>query len=282
MGGAEDGRGLPGRSLRAQQPCGIMMEGRGSGGNEIGRVENTLTSASSPNTTLQPPRASPRARHVHSREHACASVGFLGLEGSCRRPRDRRGASRSQRQPAATLDARCEHPRQRGQLNPTQEPSAAARGRVAGACRTWSNRGTFRRDRTSGDSRRRHGGAPAPCSSGTPWRRGSPPTWWGAVEGKRSQPDGGRRTQSAQHARARTGLRSLRGSRRPPCDRREAPRRQQQPPDPATDTCEHASRCQPNPLLEPPAATRGRGPRACKAWANRGAFRRDLTARGPS
>jgi hypothetical protein len=124
VGGAEDGRGLPGRSLRAQQPCGIVMEGRGSGGNGIGRVENTLTLASSPNTTLQPPRASPRPRHGHSREHACASVGFLGLEGSCRRPRDRRGASRSQRQPAATLDARCEHQRQRGQLNPTQEPSA--------------------------------------------------------------------------------------------------------------------------------------------------------------
>ena len=253
--------------------------------NEIGRVESTLTSASppgSPNTSLLPPRAAPWARHVHSTEHACTSVGFLGLQGSCRRPRGRRGAPRSQRQPVATFDTRCEHPRQRGQLNQTQEPLAAARGRVAGACRTWSNRGTFRRDRTSGDSRRRHGGAPAPCSSGTPWRRGSPPTWWGAVEGKRSQPDGGRRTQSAQHARARTGLRSLRGSRRPPCDRREAPRRQQQPPDPATDTCEHASRCQPNPLLEPPAATRGRGPRACKAWANRGAFRRDLTARGPS
>ena len=282
MGGAEDGRGLPGRSLRAQQPCGIVMEGRGSGGNEIGRVENTLTSASSPNTTLQPPRASPRARHVHSPEHVCASVGFLGLEGSCRRPRDRRGASRSQRQPAATLDARCEHPRQRGQLNPTQEPSAAARGRVAGACRTWSNRGTFRRDRTSGDSRRRHGGASAPCSSATPWRRGSPPTWRGAVEGKRSQPDGGRQAHSAEHARARAGLRGLRGGRRPPGDRREAPRRQRQPPDPAADTCEHGGRCQPNPLLEPPAATRGRAPRACQAWANRGTFRRDLTARGPS
>ena len=117
MGGAEDGRGLPGRSLRAQQPCGTVMEGRGSGGNEIGRVENALTSASSPNTTLQPPRASPRARHVHSPEHVCASVGFLGLEGSCHRPRDRRGASRSHRQPAAILDTRCEHPRQRGQLN---------------------------------------------------------------------------------------------------------------------------------------------------------------------
>ena len=212
-------------------------------------------------TTRPPPpstSASPRARHVHSPEHVCASVGFLGLEGSCRRPRDRRGASRSQRQPAATLDARCEHPRQRGQLNPTQEPSAAARGRVAGACRTWSNRGTFRRDRTSGDSRRRHGGASAPCSSATPWRRGSPPTWRGAVEGKRAQPDGGRQAQSAEHARARAGLRGLRGGRRPPCDRREAPRRQRQPPDPAADTCEHGGRCQPNPLLEPPAAARGR------------------------
>ena len=225
MGGAEDGRGLPGRSLRAQQPCDVVMEGRGSGSNEIGRVESTLTSASSPNTTLQPPRASPRARHVHSREHACASVGFLGLEGSCRRPRDRRGASRSHRQPAAILDARCEHPRQRGQLNPAQEPSAAARGRVAGACRTWSNRGTFRRDRTSGGSRRSHGGALAPYSSATPWHRGSPPTWWEAVEGKRSQPEGGRQAQSAEHARARAGLRGLRGGRRPPGDRREAPRR---------------------------------------------------------
>ena len=96
-------------------------------GNEIGRVESTLTSASSPgstNTTLQPPEP----LHWHSTctrpsTHG-ASVGFLGLEGSCHRPRDRRGASRSQRQPAATLDARCEHPRQRGQLNPTQEPSA--------------------------------------------------------------------------------------------------------------------------------------------------------------
>ena len=254
-------------------------------GNEIGRVENTLTSASSPgstNTTLQPPE--PLHGHgtcTHPSTHG-ASVGFLGLEGSCHRPRDRRGASRSQRQPAATLDARCEHPRQRGQLNPTQEPSAAARGRVAGACRTWSNRGTFRRDRTSGDSRRRHGGASAPCSSAMPWRRGSPPTWRGAVEGKRSQPEGGRQAQSAEHARARAGLRGLRGGRRPPGDRREAPRRQRQPPDPAADTCEHGGRCQPNPLLEPPAATRGRAPRACQAWANRGTFRRDLTARGPS
>ena len=119
MGGAEDGRGLPGRSLRAQQPCGIVMEGRGSGGNEIGRVENTLTSASSPgstNTTLQPPE--PLHGHgtcTRPSTHG-ASVGFLGLEGSCRRPRDRRGASRSHRQPAAILDTRCEHPRQRGQL----------------------------------------------------------------------------------------------------------------------------------------------------------------------
>ena len=90
------------------------------------------------------------------------------------------------------------------------------------------------------------------------------------------------RAQSAEHARARAGLRGLRGGRRPPGDRREAPRRQRQPPDPAADTCEHGGRCQPNPLLEPPAATRGRGPRACQAWANRGTFRRDLTARGPS
>ena len=89
-------------------------------------------------------------------------------------------------------------------------------------------------------------------------------------------------TQSAEHARARAGLRGLRGGRRPPGDRREALRRQRQPPDPAADTCEHGGRCQPNPLLEPPAAARGRGPRACQAWANRGAFRRDLTARGPS
>ena len=74
MGGAEDGRGLPGRSLRAQQPCGVVMEGRGSGSNEIGRVEKTLTSASSPNTTLQPPRASPRARGTctHASTHAPA------------------------------------------------------------------------------------------------------------------------------------------------------------------------------------------------------------------
>jgi len=70
-------------------------------------------------------------------------------------------------------------------------------------------------------------------------------------------------TQSAEHARARAGLRGLRGGRRPPGDRREAPRRQRQPPDPAADTCEHGGRCQPNPLLEPPAAARGRGPRAC-------------------
>ena len=89
-------------------------------------------------------------------------------------------------------------------------------------------------------------------------------------------------TQSAEHARARAGLRGLRGGRRPPGDRREALRRQRQPPDPAADTCEHGGRCQPNPLLEPPAAARGRGPRACQAWANRGAFRRHLTARGPS
>ena len=203
MGGAEDGRGLPGRSLGAQQPCGIVMEGCGSGGNEIGRVENTLTSASSPNTSLRPPRASPRARHVHSAEHVCASVGFLGLEGSCRRPRDRLGASRSHRQPAAILDTRCEHPRQRGQLNPTLEPSAAARGRVAEACRTCSNRGTCRRDLTSDGSRRRNRGASAPCSSATPWRRGSPPTWgqWRASD--RSQRGAGKRSQPSTHGLAR-------------------------------------------------------------------------------
>ena len=129
---------------------------------------------------------------------------------------------------------------------------------MAGACRTWPNRGTFRRDRTSGGSRRRHGGASAPYSSATPWHRGSPPTWWEAVEGKRSQPEGGRQAQSAERARARAGFRGLRGGRRPPGDRQEAPRRQRQPPDPAADTCEHGGRCQPNPLLEPPAAARGR------------------------
>ena len=73
----------------------------------------------------------------------------------------------------------------------------------------------------------------------------------GSGEGKRSQPEGGRQAHSAEHARARAGLRGLRGGRRPPSDRREAPRRQRQPPDPAADTCEHAGRCQPNPLLEP-------------------------------
>jgi hypothetical protein len=181
-----------------------MMEGRGSGGNEIGRVENTLTSASSPNTTLQPPRASPRARHVHSPEHVCASVGFLGLEGSCRRPRDRRGASRNHRQPAAILDTRCENPRQRGQLNPTQEPSAAARGRVAGACRTCSNRGTFRRDLTTDDSRRRNGARrhPAPVP-----RHGAevllPPGGgqWRASD--HSQRGAGKRSQPSTHGLAR-------------------------------------------------------------------------------
>eukprot|EP01045_Picozoa_sp_COSAG04_P038706 COSAG04_NODE_10497_length_772_cov_33.757801_1_plen_186_part_01 len=175
-------------------------------GNGIGSVESTLTSASSPgstNTTLQPPEP----LHWHGTctrpsTHG-ASVGFLGLEGSCHRPRDRRGASRSQRQPAATLDAHCEHPRQRGQLNPTQEPSTAARGRVAGACRTWSNRGTFRRDRTSGDSRRRDGGASAPCSSATPWRRGSPPTW----RGSGGQAITARRGPASAVSRARTGSR---------------------------------------------------------------------------
>ena len=188
--------------------------------NEIGRVESTLTSASSPgstNTTLQPPE--PLHGHgtcTRPSTHG-ASVGFLGLEGSCHRPRDRRGASRSHRQPAATLDARCEHQRQRGQLNPTQEPSAAAKGRVAGACRTCSNRGTFRRDRTSGDSRRRHGGASAPCSSATPWRRGSPPPG-GAVEGKRST---ARRGPAHAVSRAPTGSRGApRPSRRPAASRR--------------------------------------------------------------
>ena len=66
--------------------------------------------------------------------------------------------------------------------------------------------------------------------------------------------------QSAEHARARAGLRGLRGGRRLPSDRRGAPRRQRQPPDPAADTCEHDGRCGPNPLLEPPAAARD-GPR---------------------
>ena len=253
--------------------------------NEIGRVESTLTSASppgSPNATLQPPRASPRARHVHSREHACASVGFLGLEGSCRRPRGRRGASRSHRQPAAILDTRCEHPRQRGQLNQRLSHRRqrgdgwlehAGHGQTAGLLGGIVPPVIV----DEGMGARRH---PAPVP-----RHGAevlPPPGGGAVEGKRSQPDGGRQAQSAEHARARAGLRSLRDGSRPPGDRREAPRRQRQPPDPAAGTCEHASRCQPNPLLEPPAATRGRGPRACKAWANRGAFRRDLTARGPS
>ena len=37
---------------------------------------------------------------------------------------------------------------------------------------------------------------------------------------------------SAEHARARAGLRGLRGGRRPPGDRRDAPSRQRQPPDP--------------------------------------------------
>ena len=189
-------------------------------GNEIGRVESTLTSASSPgstNTTLQPP--GPLHWHgtcTRPSTHG-ASVGFLGLEGSCHRLRDRRGASRSQRQPAATLDARCEHPRQRGQLNPTQEPSAAARGRVAGACRTWSNRGAFRRDRTSGDSRRRHGRASAPCSSATPWRRGSPPT----RRGSGGQAITARRGPASAVSRARTGSRGAPGpSRRPAASRR--------------------------------------------------------------
>ena len=185
-------------------------------GNEIGRVESTLTSASSPrstNTTLQPPVS--RHGHgtcTHPSTHG-ASVGFLGLEGSCHRPRDRRGASRSQRQPAATLDARCEHPRQRGQLNPTQEPSAAARGRVAGACRTWSNRGTFRRDRTSGDSRRRHGGASAPCSSATPWRRPGGGQWKAS--------DHSQTGPASALSRARTGSRGAPGpSGRPPASLR--------------------------------------------------------------
>jgi len=253
-------------------------------GNEIGRLENTLTSASSPgstNTTLQPPE--PLHGHgtcTHPSTHG-ASVGFLGLEGSCHRPRDRRGASRSQRQPAATLDARCEHPRQRGQLNPTQEPSAqrgdgwlehAGRGQTAGLLGGIVPPVIV----DEGMGARRH---PAPVP-----RHGAEvlPPPGGAVEGKRSQPDGGRQAQSAEHARARAGLRGLRGGRRPPCDRREAPRRQRQPPDPAADTCEHGGRCQPNPLLEPPAAARGRGPRACQAWAKLLTFRRDLTARGPS
>ena len=76
---------------------------------------------------------------------------------------------------------------------------------MAGACRTWSNRGTFRRDHTSGDSRRRHGGASAPCSSATPWRRGSPPTWRGAVgrASDHSQRGAGKRTQPSTHGLAR-------------------------------------------------------------------------------
>ena len=277
MGGAEDGRGLPGRSLRAQQPCGIVMEGRGSGGNEIGRVEKALTSASSPNTTLQPPRASPRARHVHSREHVCASVGFLGLEGSCRRPRDRRGASRSQRQPAATLDARCEHPRQRGQLNPTQEPSAAARGRVAGACRTWSNRGTFRRDRTSGDSRRRHGGASAPCSSATPWRRGSPPTWLGQWRASdHGQTGAGKRTQPSTHGLARGSGAFAAGGGLPATDERRLD-------DSGSRRHLRARRALSAESAAGAASSRqGTGPRRCQMCQVRGTIRRDLTARGPS
>ena len=96
---------------------------------------------------------------------------------------------------------------------------------------------------------------------GRPLPPSAPPT--GAQTPSRAQVSGrgswqAWHTQSAEHARARAGLRGLRGGRRPPGDRREALRRQRQPPDPAAGTCEHASRCQPNPLLEPPAAARGR------------------------
>ena len=226
-------------------------------GNEIGRVESTLTSASSPrstNTTLQPPVS--RHGHgtcTHPSTHG-ASVGFLGLEGSCHRPRDRRGASRSQRQPAATLDARCEHPRQRGQLNPTQEPSAAARGRVAEACRTCSNRGAFRRDLTSDGSRRRNRGASAPCSSATPWRRGSPPTWRGSG-GQAITARGG---PASAVSRARTGSRGAPGASRRSMGSWRPTRGERQPPDPAADTCEHGGRCQSNPLLEPGDGARER------------------------
>ena len=96
---------------------------------------------------------------------------------------------------------------------------------------------------------------------GRPLPSSAPPT--GAQTPRRAQVSGrgswqAWHTQSAEHARARAGLRGLRGGRRPPGDRREALRRQRQPPDPAADTCEHGGRCQPNPLLEPPAAARGR------------------------
>ena len=242
---------------------------------------------------LQPPVPSlpPMAPASGSADHAVSGArsGYLSIAAGCRWLLDAPRRSRGRRQLPST-------PR-----NPTlahacsRECTCRARGLALGGwrvvlgdeaeVRAFSTRPISFPPLPRPSIMMPHGCCALSERPGRPLPSSAPPT--GAQTPRRAQVSGrgswqAWHTQSAEHARARAGLRGLRGGRRPPGDRREAPRRQRQPPDPAADTCEHGGRCQPNPLLEPPAAARGRAPRACQAWANRGTFRRDLTARGPS